>query len=59
MAWTFKDGTPYEGETHEHMEKHFTGKTRRLGFMPLVYVKDEPKLQAPRRVRPAPYKKEK
>ena len=57
MAWTFKSGEPYVGDTHEHMGTHFTGKTRMQGFKPLVYVKEAPTQNKPRRVRPTPFKK--
>ena len=45
------------GDTHEHMGTHFTGKTRMQGFKPLVYVKEAPTKNKPRRVRPTPFKK--
>ena len=43
MPWHFKDGTKYEGGTHELVGRTFSGKTRTAASMPLVWTEEAPK----------------
>lgn len=43
MPWTFKDGTAWDGETHELAGKTFSGRTRTPSSRPLVWTEEKPK----------------
>jgi len=58
MAWTFKNGDAYTGDTHELMGNTYSGKTRTRDSKPLLYVKEAPKPKKARKPRPTPFKKE-
>ena len=57
MAWTFKNGDAYTGDTHELMGNTYSGKTRTRDSKPLLWVADAPVPKKPRKKRPTPYKK--
>lgn len=43
MAWTFADGTPYEGPTHTLAGVNYSGATRTPESRRLIKVADAPK----------------
>jgi len=40
MAWQFKDGTPYSGDTHTLVGNVYSGRTRTPSSRPLVETVD-------------------
>lgn len=40
MAWEFKDGTPYSGDTHTLVGNVYSGRTRTPSSRPLVETVD-------------------
>jgi hypothetical protein len=58
MPWHFKDGTKYEGGTHELVGRTFSGKTRTAASMPLVWTEEAPKPKPASSSKPKPKKKQ-
>ena len=59
MAWTFKNGDAYKGDTHELAGMTYSGKTRTRDSKPLIEVKEAVPAKKPRKTRATPFKKEK
>ena len=59
MAWTFKNGDPYVGDTHELAGNTYSGKTRTRDSKLLLEVKEAAKPKKERKTRATPFKKEK
>ncbi len=59
MAWTFKNGDAYTGDTHELAGMTYSGKTRTRDSKPLLEVKEAAVPKKPRKTRATPFKKEK
>ena len=58
MAWTFSDGTPYDGPTHKLGGSYYSGATRTRESRRLVEVADAPaKKAAPKKAPKATKKK--
>ena len=55
MAWTFKNGDPYVGDTHELAGNTYSGKTRTRDSKPLLEVKEAAKPKKERKTRATPF----
>jgi len=58
MAWTFSDGTPYDGPVHVLRDTTYSGATRTSEYRRLIEVADLPQPKPAPKKKAAPRKKQ-